>query len=186
MLKSRKHQSENDQFGGWINQQWCRKVKKLGLPVVIGKNNLPSPWAPVGIGYTNLPNIRRGEGAERPGSGINKLIKDKILYTILCIFQNIIDQIFQELGISRFFWFGEWLVDHIGSNSHSNLQSNTFFVIHPLFKISTLHPLFKILSFLPFSRLWLAKTKVSLQLFASFCKFNEGLFWLLILGRQMA
>ena len=58
--KSRKHQSENDQFGGWINQQWCWKMKKLGVPVVIGGDNLPSPWAPVGIEFTDLPNIKGG------------------------------------------------------------------------------------------------------------------------------
>ena len=37
-----------------LQPQWCRKVKNVGVPVVIGGDNLPSP---VGIGLTDMPNI---------------------------------------------------------------------------------------------------------------------------------
>ena len=42
-------------------------MKTLGLPIVIGGDNLPSP---VGIGLTDLPNIG---GTSGPGSGITGL-----------------------------------------------------------------------------------------------------------------
>ena len=54
------------------NMQWCRKVKTLGVPVVIGGDNLPSP---VGIGLTDLPNILgRHWPPWPPGSGITDMV----------------------------------------------------------------------------------------------------------------
>ena len=51
--------------------QWCRKVKNIGVPVVIGGDNLPSP---VGIGLTDLLNIA--------GSGITVWMIVKICSNI--------------------------------------------------------------------------------------------------------
>ena len=50
--------------------QWCRKVKKIGVPVSIGGDNLLSS---VGIGLSDLTNIGGGAVAPLagpPGSGI--------------------------------------------------------------------------------------------------------------------
>ena len=44
--------------------------KTLGVPVVIGGDNLPSP---VQIGLTDLPNIGGGDGGP-PGSGTTALL----------------------------------------------------------------------------------------------------------------
>ena len=38
----------------YVTTQWCRNVKNIGGPVVIGGDNLPSP---VRIGLTDLQNI---------------------------------------------------------------------------------------------------------------------------------
>ena len=47
------------------------RLKLLGVPVVIGGDNLPNP---VGIGLTDLPNIGRASGHPGPpGSGITDL-----------------------------------------------------------------------------------------------------------------
>ena len=48
-------------------------MKKLGVPVVIDGDNLPSP---VGIGLTDLPNIGGASGPPGPpGSGTTELEK---------------------------------------------------------------------------------------------------------------
>ena len=49
-----------------------RRLKTLGVQVVIGGDNLPSP---VGKGLTDLPNIRGASGPPGPGSGITVKIK---------------------------------------------------------------------------------------------------------------